>query len=100
GFRAVSIDNCLTRLDPGIEWRVEGTEGGAKGTLGWPGHPQGGSPSPLDFATDRRPGYWFCPRWEERWFPDAFIGTMAQLLRAVEDGTEPEIGGRDNLRTM
>jgi predicted dehydrogenase len=100
GFRAVSIDNCLTRLDQGIEWRVEGTEGVAKGTIGWPDYPHGGSPSTLDFATDRRPGYWFCPRWEERWFPDAFIGTMAQLLRAVEDGNEPEIGGRDNLRTM
>jgi len=25
---------------------------------------------------------------------------MAQLLCAIEDGTEPEINGRDNLRTM
>jgi predicted dehydrogenase len=25
---------------------------------------------------------------------------MAQLLVALEKGTEPEIGGRDNLRTM
>jgi hypothetical protein len=40
------------------------------------------------------------PRWSESWFPDAFIGTMAQLLVAVETGTEPEIGGRDNLHTM
>ncbi len=34
------------------------------------------------------------------WFPDAFVGTMAQLLVAVEDGTEPEISGRDNLETV
>lgn len=34
------------------------------------------------------------------WFPDAFVGTMAQLLCAVEDGTEPEISGRDNLETI
>ena len=34
------------------------------------------------------------------WFPDAFVGTMAQLLCALEDGTEPEIGGRDNLETI
>jgi predicted dehydrogenase len=40
------------------------------------------------------------PRWDEVWFPDAFVGTMAQLLCAVEDGTEPEISGRDNLETI
>ena len=43
---------------------------------------------------------WFRPRWDEVWFPDAFVGTMAQLLVAVENGTEPEIGGRDNLETV
>ena len=32
--------------------------------------------------------------------PDAFIGTMAQLLVALETGKEPEISGRDNLKTM
>ena len=34
------------------------------------------------------------------WFPDAFVGTMAQLLCALEDGAEPEISGRDNLETI
>ena len=34
------------------------------------------------------------------WFPDAFVGTMAQLLVAVENGTEPEIRGRDNVETI
>ena len=33
-------------------------------------------------------------------FPDAFVGTMAQLLCAVEDGSVPEINGRDNLETL
>ena len=33
-------------------------------------------------------------------FPDAFAGTMAQLLCALEDKTEPEISGADNLKTM
>jgi len=28
------------------------------------------------------------------------VGTMAQLLCALEDGTEPEISGRDNLETI
>ena len=25
---------------------------------------------------------------------------MAQLMRAIQEGSEPEIGGRDNLGTM
>ena len=99
GLRAVSIDNCFSWIDHGIEWRVEGTEGVAKGTIGWPDYPAG-SPSTLDFTTKRQPGYWFQPRWAERWFPQAFAGTMGQLLRAVETRSEPEISGRDNLRTM
>ncbi|MEW6635480.1 MAG: Gfo/Idh/MocA family oxidoreductase [Actinomycetota bacterium] len=99
GLRAVSIDNCFTWTDHGIEWRVEGTEGVAKGTIGWPDYPEG-SPSTVDFTTKRQPGYWFLPRWEERWFPQAFVGTMGQLMRAIEEGSEPEISGSDNLKTM
>jgi predicted dehydrogenase len=100
GLRAVAIDNCLTTTDQGIEWRVEGTLGVAKGTIGWPDYPHGGSPSTIDFTTALQPGYWFRPRWEERWFPDAFSGTMGELMHALADGRDPSIGGRDNLRTM
>ncbi|MGI9050300.1 MAG: Gfo/Idh/MocA family protein [Rubrobacteraceae bacterium] len=99
GLRAVSIDNCYTWDDHGIEWRVEGTEGIAKGTIGWPNYPEG-SPSTLDFTTRLQPGYWFQPRWEERWFPQAFAGTMGQLMRSLEDGSEPELSASDNLKTM
>jgi predicted dehydrogenase len=67
----------------------------ARGTIGWPD----GSPSTLDYTTTSLDG-WQQPRWPEMWFPDAFAGPMAQLLCALEDGTEPEIGGRDNLKTM
>jgi predicted dehydrogenase len=82
-----------------IRWRVEGTEGLARGTIGWPTYPAR-TPSTLDFTTKRQPGYWFQPRWQEVWFPDAFAGTMAQLLCALEEGREPEISGRDNLETI
>jgi predicted dehydrogenase len=85
--------------DIGIRWRVEGTDGLARGTIGWPSYPAR-TPSTLDFTTKRQPGYWLQPRWREVWFPDAFVGTMAQLLCALEDGTEPEISGRDNLETI
>ncbi len=82
-----------------IRWRVEGTDGLARGTIGWPSYPAR-TPSTLDFTTKQHPGQWLQPRWPEVWFPDAFAGTMAQLLCALEDGSEPEISGRDNLETI
>ncbi|MGH7128993.1 MAG: Gfo/Idh/MocA family protein, partial [Planctomycetaceae bacterium] len=106
GLRASAWDDVWTgpalegaESDIGIRWRVEGTEGLARGTIGWPSYPER-TPSTLDFTTTRHPGQWFQPRWNDVWFPDAFAGTMAQLLCALEDGTEPEISGRDNLNTM
>ena len=85
--------------DIGIRWRFEGTDGLALGTIGWPGWP-GHVPSTLDYSTSRDAGTWHRPRWPEAWFPDAFAGTMAGLLRALEDGTQPDIPGRDNLKTI
>ncbi len=85
--------------DTYIRWRVEGMDGMARGTIGWPEYPNP-TPSTLDFTTNQHPGYWFQPRWKEVWFPDAFVGTMAQLLCALEEEAEPEIGGQDNLKTM
>jgi predicted dehydrogenase len=99
GLRAIGIDNCFTWVDHGIEWRVEGTDGVAKGTIGWPDYPDG-SPSTIDWTTRADGGGWHRPRWEERWFPDAFAGTMGQLMRAIQEGSEPAISGRDNLHTM
>jgi hypothetical protein len=106
GCRAAAWDDVWTgparegaESDIYIRWRVEGTEGLARGTIGWPSYPAR-TPSTLDFTTKRQPDQWFEPRWQEVWFPDAFAGTMAQLLRAIEEGSEPEISGRDNLRTI
>ena len=62
-----------------IKWRVEGTEGMAQGTIGWPGYPNA-TPSTIQFTTAREPGVWFSPQWKEVWFPDAFRGTMGMLL--------------------
>lgn len=106
GLRASSWDDVWTgparegaESDLYIRWRVEGTEGLALGTIGWPNYPER-TPSTIDYTTTRQPGVWHRPRWNEVWFPDAFIGPMAQLLCALEENREPEISGRDNLRTM
>jgi predicted dehydrogenase len=106
GCRASAWDDVWTgparegsESDIAIRWRVEGTDGLARGTIGWPSYPAR-TPSTLDFTTKQQPGYWFQPCWKEVWFPDAFAGTMAQLLCALEDGIAPEISGRDNLETI
>lgn len=105
GLRAVGIDDTWTGPakegcpgDLRILWRVEGTEGLAMGDIGWCKDPYT-TPSTLRWARRGDPAF-HEPRWTESWFPDAFIGTMAQLLVAVETGTTPAIGGRDNLETM
>lgn len=105
GARAQACDDvwtgpALEGAEPeiGIRWRVEGTEGLALGTIGWPGWPER-VPSTLDWSSVRSGGR-RRPRWPEAWFPDAFVGPMADLLIALERGTEPTIGGRDNLKTM
>lgn len=105
GLRCVGIDDTWTGparegcpADLRIEWRVEGTEGLAIGDIGWCRDPYT-TPSRLRWAV-RGDASFQEPRWDLSWFPDAFLGTMAQLLVALERGEEPEIGGRDNLRTM
>jgi hypothetical protein len=106
GLRASSWDDVWAgparegaAADLGIRWRVEGTTGMARGTIGWPDYPAR-SPSTLDYTTTSMNGEWAKPRWNEVWFPDAFVGPMAQLLCALEEGSEPEISGIDNLGTM
>ena len=105
GARASSWDDVWTGPskegvagDIGIKWRIEGTDGLMQGTIGWPKYPER-TPSTLEFSTRESNG-WQKPRWDDVWFPDAFVGTMAQLLVAVESGAEPEIGGHDNLETI
>lgn len=104
GMRAAAWDDVWagpcregSASDIYIRWRVEGVDGMARGTIGWPSYPEP-VPSTLDYTTVSS-GEWICPRWNEVWFPDAFAGPMAQLMVALETGSEPEISGRDNLKT-
>lgn len=106
GVRASSWDDVWSgparegsAADIGIRWRVEGTEGIARGTIGWPGYPER-VPSTIDYSTIHDNGLWHSPRWDSVWFPDAFIGPMAELLCALEQNRKPTINARDNLMTM
>jgi predicted dehydrogenase len=105
GLRGTGLDDTWTGPAkegcPGdiyLRWRIEGLNGLAIGDIGWCKDPYT-TPSTIRYASKGKT-HFECPTWKESWFPDAFIGTMAQLLIALEDRTEPAIGGRDNLRTM
>jgi predicted dehydrogenase len=82
-----------------IKWRVEGTDGLATGTIGWPDYPNG-SPSTLRYASKATKGEWIEPTWETMWFPHAFRGVMGQLQDALDKGRTPELDGADNVKTM
>jgi predicted dehydrogenase len=105
GLRASAWDDVWTgpvregsEGDVYIKWRVEGTEGVAWGTIGWPSYPNR-TPSTMRFASTARPNQIVEPVWPEVWFPDAFAGTMGELLGAVQ-GAPLSISGRDNLQTL
>jgi len=106
GMRAAAWDDVWAGprsekddLKPYIKWRVEGTEGLAEGTLGWPEYPNR-CPSTLTFTRAAEPGMWITPRWQEAWFPDAFQGPMADLMDAIARQRQPAVSGADNLGTL
>ena len=82
GFFASGLDDGSTwTRDYGIRFRFTGTDGVLKGTIGWPD----ATYSTLQF-TSRQMRAWHEPVFETKWFPDAFIGTMGDLFRAIETG--------------
>jgi predicted dehydrogenase len=105
GLRCVGIDDTWAGpikegapADSYIRWRIEGNNGLAMGDIGWCKDPYT-TPSTIRYA-NKGMKVFGCPTWTESWFPDAFIGTMAQLLIALETDAEPAISGKDNLKTM
>lgn len=83
--------------DQHITWRVDGTEGVAKGTIGWPT----GAASTLTYASRKTTGgAWVTPTWDTMWFPHAFVGVMEQLQHAITTGTPPALSVADNVHTV
>jgi len=105
GLRGVVIDDVwagpVKEGCPGdirIEWRVEGADGLAIGDIGWCKDPYT-TTSTMRFARKGDTAFHhFSP--PQSWFPDAFAGTMGQLLVALETGALSEVNGQDNLRTI
>ncbi len=104
GVLAVSLEDVWSgprgegyKDDQHITWRVDGTEGVAKGTIGWPT----GAASTLSYASRKTTGgEWVTPTWDTMWFPHAFVGVMEQLQHAVSTGTAPALSVADNVQTV
>jgi predicted dehydrogenase len=96
----IDCEHSVWQDDRFATFRLEGTDGVIKGTIGLMYDYPKGRPDTLEFMSKRNPGYWFNPRLDKMWIPDAFVGPMASLMRAIEDDGEAETNGRDNLRTL
>jgi predicted dehydrogenase len=104
GALAVSLEDVWSgprqdgyQDDQHISWRVDGLQGVAKGTIGWPT----GAASTLTYASVKATGgKWVTPTWNTMWFPHAFIGVMEQLQHAIKTGTPPALSVADNVKTM
>ncbi len=105
GLLATSLDDtfafpesdCVE--DKYIKFRACGTEGLAKGTIGWTHFPKL-VPSTFELNCRKNPKQILKPTWETSWFPDAFGGTMSSLLYALENGIEPETSAKDHAITI
>ena len=87
--------------DDTAEFRIEGTAGAIRGTLGLMYDYPSGRPDTLEVssrvvATDG----WVPYPVTQRWFPDAFIGTMGSVLDAIATGSTPRSAVADNVKTI
>jgi predicted dehydrogenase len=91
---AVLIENNATYAKTPVfaRFRVEGTRG-----LAWG---EGMGPAGVTVQSDLLEPGEHKPALAGNWFPDAFAGTMGELLCAIEENREPSISGEDNLKTL
>lgn len=105
GLRAVIIDDVWTgpakEGAPGeihIEWRIEGLDGIAIGDIGWCKEPYT-SPSAMRYGR-KGDEVMKVAALKGSWFPDAFAGTMGELLQTLQSGGGCALSGEDNLKTL
>ena len=81
------------------EFRVDGTEGVAVRKMGLLMAYPKGVPDAFSYITAG--AEWAHVDFAETWFPDAFVGPVSSLMRAMAGEIEqPETGLRDNLKTL
>jgi predicted dehydrogenase len=87
--------------DPSASFRVDGTKGAIRGTLGLLYDYPHGRPDTLEVRSDVVPtDGWLPYPVTKRWIPDAFLGPMASVLRAAAAGGRPRSPAAENVGTL
>ena len=87
--------------DPRAEFRIDGTEGSIRGTIGLMYDYPTGRADSLELHSRVIPtDGWLSYPVMSRWIPAAFIGPMASLLAAIDSGGKPATDANDNLATL
>lgn len=95
----VHTDHNIVHSEPSATFRIDGTRGTIRGTLGLLYDYPHGRADTLEISTDETDG-WVTYPVTRRWLPDAFVGPMASLLAALAGGPEPVTSARDNVGTL
>ena len=95
----VTVNHENRTKDNVAEFRIEGTAGAIRGTLGLMYDYPHGRVDTLEVKGQRTDG-WVPYPVTTRWIPDAFIGPMRALLHTIETGQEASSSARDNLGTV
>ncbi|GAB3743080.1 Gfo/Idh/MocA family protein [Microlunatus parietis] len=87
--------------DNSATFRIEGTKGAIRGTLGLLYDYPRGRPDTLELHSTVLPtDGWLPYPVTTRWIPDAFRGPISSLLNHLADGTPLRSSGADNLGTL
>ena len=87
--------------DNAAAFRIDGTKGSIRGTIGLLNDYPKGRPDTLEVWSATLPtDGWLSYPVTGRWIPDAFIGPVRSLFWAIATGGEPETSARDNVRTL
>ena len=82
-------------------FRIDGDEGSIRGTLGLLyDYPDGRVDTLEVFSSVIPTDGWVPYPVTQRWFPDAFIGTMGSVLKAIATGSQVRSSVQDNVNTL
>ncbi len=97
----VNVNHMNVTGDYSAHFRIEGTGGAIRGTLGLLYDYPAGRPDTLEVSSSVVPTDGWVPYpVTQRWFPHAFIGTMGSVLEGIATGAEPRSSVADNVRTV
>lgn len=98
----VAVNHYNEWADAYATFRFIGTEGAIDGTVGLMYNYPTGRPDTIEITSKQYgKGVKITPTLEEMWIPDAFVGTMASLMEAIETDSAPKDNNTaDNLNTL